>query len=338
MSKRAEHRPPEGDFAGALARAVARRRGLLDRRETDALRVFSAEGVPGVFVDVYASGSVLIVYDGAAPRSFDPSAAAGIALDILREIGVRAVYVKRFAKDRSRMGGQLPEALLNPTPAAGETLAEALVIREIDWNLEVRLYDGLSTGLFLDQRANRRFVRDWCAGQSSPPSVLNTFAYTCAFSIAAANGGAITTSVDVSPRYLEWGKRNFTHNGVDVTQHRFYKMDSFEFFNYARRKGLKYDLVILDPPSFGSGSKRKGIRAWSSLQDYSRLVRESVDLLKPKGMILASTNTVELCLPGRLEREITKALGGRPRWIRLPNVGEDFATERDRFAARAFEV
>lgn len=324
-------------FRDGLLRAVKKRASLIARKETQAFRIFSAEGLPGVFVDVYDTGAVLIVYEGKAPRDFDPASASATILEALKDIGVRGVYVKRFVKDRSRLGGELPEDVRDATPAAGEALPEAMIIREHNWKLEVRLYDGLSTGLFLDQRENRRFVERFAVSRKSA-QVLNTFAYTCAFSIAAAAGGASTTSVDVSPRYLEWGKRNFAHNDLPLDDHRFYKMDTFEFFNYARRKALKYDLIILDPPSFGSGSKRKGIRPWSSLTDYSRLIREASELLRPKGVIFASTNTTELCRPGRLESEIAKGLGHRPRWIDLPEVGEDFAAEQDRFAARAFGV
>jgi 23S rRNA (cytosine1962-C5)-methyltransferase len=146
--------------------------------------------------------------------------------------------------------------------------------------------------------------------------------------------------VDVSARYLEWGKRSFGLNVLDVAAHRFARMDTFEFFAYARRKELRYDMIILDPPSFASGSKRKGIRPWSSVEDYGRLVREAAGVLKPRGVILASTNTRELCRPGRLEREIQKGLGEgvRPQWVALPPTPADFAREAERFAARAFMV
>ena len=139
------------------------------------------------------------------------------------------------------------------------------------------------------------------------------------------------------PRYLDWGKRNFAHNALDITQHRFAKMDTFEFFGYARRKGLRFDLVILDPPSFASGSKKKGIRPWSSISDYARLVGQAAGLLHPGGIILASTNTQELCRPDRLDREILKGLGHAPQWVKLPPAAVDFSQERGRFAARAFE-
>lgn len=327
-----------------MAGALARRAPLFAQRTTDAVRVFSggADGVEGVFVDVYGAGATLIVYEGRAPAWFDAGEQAGVVLRALEPVGVRAVYVKPFARDRSRLGGVLPAEATGAVPAAGGAMPEAYTVREHEWNLEVRLYDGLSTGLFLDQRDNRRWVnravKDRAARREDggAVAVLNTFAYTCAFSVAAALGGAQTTSVDVSGRYLEWGKRNFAHNGLDAAQHRFAKMDTFEFFAYARRKLLSYDLVILDPPSFAAGNRKKGVRAFSSVSDYSALVHEASGLLRPGGAIFASTNTQELCRPGRLEREIEKALGDEPRWIGLPPAPLDFARDRERFVARAF--
>lgn len=327
----------------ALPAAVARRRPLISQPNTEAFRVFSdtPDGMSGVFIDIYGPGCVINVYEGRAPQDLGPGVAAGV-LKILAPLGVRAAYLKPFAKDRSRLGGRLPEIVSDPVPAAGDSLPEAFLIREHEWNLEIRLYDGLSTGLFLDQRNNRRFVADWvkdrARASAKPPTVLNTFAYTCAFSVAAATAGAITASVDVSGRYLDWGKRNFEHNKLDPAHHRFAKMDTFEFLGYAKRKGLQFDLIILDPPSFASGNKKKGIRPWSSVADYARLVGEASALLNPKGVIFASTNTQELCRPNRLEREIVKGLGKPPRWLRLPDMPLDFARDSERFDARAFAV
>lgn len=330
--------PVDSLIAKLLPAALNRRRPLINSGVA-AFRVFSGEpdGLDGVFVDVYGPGATLIIYEGRAPRHLGPSAEAAALLDGLSSLGVRAVYHKPFAKDRSRLGGDLPAVVTDPRPLAGETLPEAVMVREHAWTLEVRLYDGLSTGIFLDQRDNREWVRRFAASRRSA-AVLNTFAYTCAFSVAAAAAGAATTSVDVSPRYLEWGKRNFAHSGLDPAAHRFARMDTFEFLGYAARKGLRYDLIILDPPSFSAGSRRKGIPPWSSVADYVRLVREAAGLLAPGGAMLASTNTQELCRDGRLDREIVKGLGRAPRWLPLPPVPVDFARDRERFAARAFEL
>ena len=333
---------PPASFGALLRAAIAQRQNLINAGTTEAFRVFSgiADGLDGVYLDVYDCGAVMIVYEGRPPRSFDPRAEAETAWNILKPLAVEAVYLKPFAKDRSRLGGALPACVTDPTPAAGGAQPEAIVIREHDWKLEIRLYDGLSTGLFLDQRDNRHWVAQWSAQRARAaqpgPAVLNTFAYTCAFSVAAAVAGASTTSVDVSARYLDWGKRNFAHNGLDPAEHHFAKMDTFDFFGYAARKALRYDLIILDPPSFAAGKKK--VRPWSSVADYARLVGQASRLLKPRGVIFASTNTQELCRPGRLEHEIVKGLGRTPKWIELPETPVDFAREEDRFAARAFGI
>ncbi len=323
-----------------LGRAIGKRVGLRTAG-VEAFRAFggSADGLEGVYLDVYGPGAALNVYEGRAPRWVLASAASREALAVLAPLGVRAVYVKPFAKDRSKLGGDLPAGATDPNPAAGEALPEAVVIRENGCAIEIRLWDGLSTGLFLDQRNNRQWVAEGVARRVAAgerPAVLNTFAYTCGFSVAAARAGAVTTSVDVSGRYLDWGKRNFALNGLDPELHRFARMDTFEFLAYAARKELRYDLVILDPPSFASGSKKKGIRPWSSTADYHRLVREASALLTKGGAIFASTNTQELCGGDRLEREVIRGLGHEPRWLKLPAVPVDFSGERGRFAACAF--
>lgn len=334
-------------LAPLLHKSLAKRKSLV--KSNAAFRAFSGptEGIPGVFLDIYANGATLITYEGTTPKRFDPQAEAHAALEVLSNssLETKAIYLKPFARDRSKLGGHLPDIVTNPTPIAGEPLAESLTIREHNWNLEVRLYDGLSTGLFLDQRSNRKFLADWIAkraasSQSQPFTVLNTFAYTCAFSVAAATNGAVTTSVDVSARYLDWGKRNFTLNNLDPAQHRFARMDTFEFFDYAQRKNLTYDYIVLDPPSFAAANKKRGTKAWSSLAHYAPLVGKASQLLRPKGVIFASTNTQDLCKPGRLEREIEKGLSTfrrRPKWLSLPPTPIDFSMERDRFAALAFE-
>ena len=329
-----------------LARAIEHRLPLIEKKSTQAFRAFSgaADGLDGVYIDIYGPGATLMIYEGRAPKNFENSDAPSIVLESLATLGVRAVYKKPFAKDRSKLGGELPSCVTDPIPAAGEQLPESFLIQEHGWSLEIRLYDGLSTGLFLDQRDNRRWiankVRALAAERSGgpAPTVLNTFAYTCAFSIAAALAGAHTASVDVSGRYLDWGKRSFAYNNLDISLHRFAKMDTFEFCTYARRKNLTFDFIVLDPPSFAAGSKKKGIRPWSSVDDYARLIKESAAILNPRGIIFASTNTTELCRPGRLDKEIVKGLGTQPRWLNLPPPPIDFAREKERFAARAFTL
>ncbi|MBL9002073.1 MAG: class I SAM-dependent methyltransferase [Phycisphaerae bacterium] len=345
MNVAPRHSDRHAQFHEFVVKAANRRRALRDSLRGDvsvprraAYRVFGGkpDGIDGVYIDVYDNAAVLIVYEGIAPDRIDWRGAGAAA--VLSALGVRAVYFKPFARDRSRMGGEMPPEVLDPMPAAGEPVPAHVLIDEYEWTLEVQLHGGLSTGLFLDQRENRRFVWRWVKDRGGTPAVLNTFSYTCAFSVAAAAAGAVTASIDVSAKYLEWGRRNFIHNGIDAAPHRFARMDTFEFFAYAQRKGLGFDFVILDPPSFAAGSRKKGTPPFSAVSDYARLIAGAAALLRPRGVILASTNTRELCLPGRLERVIAKGLGQEPKYLRQPPPAEDFAAERGRFAARIFSV
>ncbi len=308
---------------------------------SDAWRVFAGigDGFDGVFIDRYGPGAVLMLYEGTDADALDANEAAQVTLAGLSALGATSVYVKPFARDRSKLGGAHPAALTDPNPAVGDPLPEAVTVHEHGCAFEVRLWDGFSTGIFLDQRENRRLLAELCARRPGT-RVLNTFAYTCGFSVACARAGAITASVDVSGRYLDWGKRNFALNTIDIAPHRFARMDTFEFLEYAARKSLAFDLIILDPPSFASADKRRGIRAWSSVSDYWKLVAAAAERLDPKGdrLIFASTNTLELCRPGRLEREVCKGLAREPKWLELPPVPVDFNVDKGRFAARLFRV
>src|SRR5207245_1705193 len=137
--------------------------------------------------------------------------------------------------------------------------------------------EGYSVGLFLDQRDNRRrlLVNHIAAhfplfqNSASGAEVLNTFAYTCGFSVCAAKAGARTTSIDLSKKYLEWGKRNFSANQIDPAQHEFLYGDVFDWLRRFVKKQRRFDVIVLDPPSF-SRSKEKG--PFQSEKDYAILV------------------------------------------------------------------
>lgn len=322
-----------------LSAALDRRADLLARPDLDAIRIFNsaADGLPGLVIERLGPGATLITNDGTSAESLDPHAAAHAVLEALAPLGVRAVYHKPFIRDRSKLGGQLPPELKDPAPAAGETLDPAVMINEYGAKFEVALYDGYSTGIFLDQRDNRAALAALVA-ENDDVTVLNTFAYTCAFSVVCANAGARTTSVDVSGRYLKWGRRNFEHNALDPAGHRFTRLDTFEFFTLAKRKGLTFDIIILDPPSFASGNKRKGIPAWSSTREFPRLVAEAAGILAPGGVIFASTNTRELCSPGALRKRIIEGLGRSPVWLALPETPPDCAQSPPEFAACMFTL
>jgi 23S rRNA (cytosine1962-C5)-methyltransferase len=141
---------------------------------------------------------------------------------------------------------------------------------------------GYSVGLFVDQRENRRFVR-----QSKPKRLLNCFAYTCSFSVAAASAGAQTVNVDLSKKSLERGRQNFVLNSLSTEGHQFISDDVRPVLGRLARRGEKFDMIILDPPTF---SRTKGGDAFHVESDFEGLIVSALDLIEGNARILLSTN------------------------------------------------
>lgn len=166
---------------------------------------------------------------------------------------------------------------------------------------EFRSHQGMSPGLFLDQRQNR----EWVLENSSQKSVLNLFAYTCGFSVFAALGKAKEVlSVDLSANFLDWGKKNFDLNHLNSPSYQFHKADSFFFLERAKLKNRYFDLIICDPPSF---SRNKDGKVFRIEKDLQRLLQLCWDCLTDSGYLLFSTN-YEGWDSAELENQIKKGL------------------------------
>ena len=169
---------------------------------------------------------------------------------------------------------------------------------------QVFMNDGLMTGIFLDQHEVRGSLVD---GLAMGKSLLNMFSYTAAFSVAAAMGGASqTTSVDLAKRSRELSQAHFQANGISTGDHRFIVMDVFEYFKYAKRKDLTYDVIVLDPPSFARNKKQ----TFSVAKDYYKLISQSLEILNPGGIIIASTNAANVSRQ-KFTEQIDKGFAGR---------------------------
>ncbi|HEX0381395.1 TPA: class I SAM-dependent rRNA methyltransferase [Streptococcus pneumoniae] len=169
---------------------------------------------------------------------------------------------------------------------------------------QVFMNDGLMTGIFLDQHEVRGSLVD---GLAMGKSLLNMFSYTAAFSVAAAMGGASqTTSVDLAKRSRELSQAHFQANGLSTDEHRFIVMDVFEYFKYAKRKDLTYDVIVLDPPSFARNKKQ----TFSVAKDYHKLISQSLEILNPGGIIIASTNVANVSRQ-KFTEQIDKGFAGR---------------------------
>lgn len=186
----------------------------------------------------------------------------------------------------------------------GQEAPEFFTVLENGVLYQVFMNDGLMTGIFLDQHEVRGSLVD---GLAMGKSLLNMFSYTAAFSVAATMGGASqTTSVDLAKRSRELSQAHFQANGISIDDHRFVVMDVFEYFKYAKRKGLTYDVIVLDPPSFARNKKQ----TFSVAKDYHKLISQSLEILNPGGIIIASTNAANVSRQ-KFTEQIDKGFAGR---------------------------
>lgn len=183
---------------------------------------------------------------------------------------------KIFFKEREPQKGNQQYTRL------GEKSRE-LIVQENGLNFIINLTDYIDTGLFLDHRITRQWVRE----QAMDKRVLNLFAYTGSFTVYAAAGGATSTStVDLSATYINWARRNLEANGLSSDRHRFHQTDVFEWLRKA--DGEFFDLIILDPPTFSNSKRMRGVL--DVQRDHPYLIRACLDHLAPGGILFFSTN------------------------------------------------
>ncbi|MFM8314813.1 MAG: class I SAM-dependent methyltransferase, partial [Deltaproteobacteria bacterium] len=239
--------------------------------------------------------------------------------------------LKVFVGDRSSKKADL--SYYENKPFWGIESPSQLVCSESGMKVEIHPYDGFSTGIFLDQRNNREFLRR----SFSDKEVLNCFSYTCAFSVACALGHNRVTSVDLSKKYLEWGKTNFVLNGLRPEDYSFYAVDVFEQFKKAKKLGKSYDLIILDPPSFSRNNQGK---AFSVKKDMKQLIEESCDVLNSQGVLFVSSNlaTWNSRALNKLVGEVFESKYLKFKEVTLPPTPFDLATVEVPLSACCFKV
>jgi 23S rRNA (cytosine1962-C5)-methyltransferase len=264
---------------------LALRQAVIDPTATNCYRVAhgAADRWPDCFVDRLGEFMLL--------SSETPSDSAKLPRWVNQE-GLRGTYTKALRRQPGSSGTES----LSPQLLSGEAAPDEFTVLENHVQYKLSFAEGYSVGLFLDQRDNRRrlLTNHVAAGFPLLPSgpgqahVLNVFAYTCAFSVCAALGsGATCTSLDLSRKYLDWGRRNFEANGLDPQKHDFIFGDAFDWMRRLAKKQRFFDVILLDPPTF-SRSRQHG--TFQVENDYGLLVRTALPLLKPQGVLFASTN------------------------------------------------
>jgi 23S rRNA (cytosine1962-C5)-methyltransferase len=273
-----------------LGEAVERRDALAPHGDAYRLVNDGGDALWGVDVDRYGDFAVV------ALRGDEAVAAREAVLDAVARLGFAGVYLKLRPKQANVIVDTRRDDYAPEFPARGAAAPDVMMVHEHGVAYEVRLGDGLSTGIFLDQRNGRALVRKLAPGRR----VLNLFAYHAAFSVAAIAGGAsATVSVDASGVAVERARSNIAQLGGDGDAHRVVRADVITFLE--RDKG-SYDVIILDPPSFAT-TKRTTFRV---ARDYPRLATLALKRLASGGHLLACTNHRGMT-SAKLERHLRDA-------------------------------
>jgi 23S rRNA (cytosine1962-C5)-methyltransferase len=262
-------------FSKRLKTAFGHRASFYNNSDTTAFRVFNGEGdgVGGLTID-YFDGYYLITWYSKGIYHFRE-----YIIDALQElVDFKGIYQKkRFDESGKYIEGD--------DFVAGERGEFPIIVKENGVNIAVYLNESAMVGVFLDQRDVRRTIRDVYA---KGKRVLNTFSYTGVFSVFSAAGGAVkTTSVDLANRSKSKTIEQFSVNGIDAQTQDIIVEDVFKYFKYAVKKELKFDMVILDPPSFARSKKF----VFSAEKDYTNLLKEAIAITEDNGIIVASTNS-----------------------------------------------
>jgi len=261
--------------------------------ETNSIRLFdgSGDGLAEVYLDQLGEHWLLSTHDGMLPENFRTT---------LSQFG-KSVYWKKLDQHEKQ----------SPSLLCGSPVAEPFLAKENGITYQLSFDSGYSQGLFLDQRENRARIMNMVKPEQR---ILNTFAYTGAFSVAAASAGATTTTLDLSQPYLNWAKTNMSLNKINPDDHYFCKGDTFHWLSRFAKSGKSFHGIILDPPTFSRDSKGKVFRVE---KDYHRLVSLAKSLLTPDGWILACTNCRKLSA-WEFEEQLIKGMGENASLESLP--------------------
>jgi 23S rRNA (guanine2445-N2)-methyltransferase / 23S rRNA (guanine2069-N7)-methyltransferase len=188
-------------------------------------------------------------------------------------------------------------------------------IAEAGLAFEVNLTDYLDTGLFLDHRPTRAWLRELAGGKR----FLNLFAYTATASVYTAAGGALsTTSVDLSATYTDWARRNLERNGLARDVNRVIRADVLEWVSAAGATGNRFDLVFCDPPTFSNSKRMK--ETWDVQRDHAALITDIAKLLAEDGLLVFSCNRRKFAF----DRETLEAVGLLCEDVTARTIPKDF--------------
>ena len=303
-------------FQQKIQQAINYRKNYFEDDTTTAFRIFNGEGdgAGGLTIDYFDSYYMITWYSLGIYTFKDMIVEA-----LKNSVEYNAIYQKKRFDSKGQYLDDESDFII------GEKPNFPIIIKENNINYAINLDDGPMTGIFLDQKDVRKTIRD---KYSKNKTVLNTFSYTGAFSVAAAIGGAKqTTSVDLAKRSLAKTSEQFSVNNIDPKSQNIIVEDVFNYFKYAVKKKLLFDMVIVDPPSFARSKKV----TFSVSKDYVKLLKEIIQITKKGGKIVASTNYANLNMK-RFRDFIDKAFkesNCRYRIEEVFSLPSDFKTSKE---------
>lgn len=286
------------DLKNKLAIALEKRAPLFD--VTDALRIVNgaADGFPGLTIDKFG--------DRYQMQFFGPELLTS-KTEIVEALAALFNPICVVTKERlSSSGKSLENAPMDVVVGSREDAVGT--VREGNANFHVDLLDTINPGLFLDMRHVRLEVEERFREMSGASSAnleasahlenpglrfLNLFSYTCSFSVHARLGGAaVATNADISGKILDKGRENYALNGLDLRPGEFFRGNAIEYVHWAQKKGLRFDGIVLDPPSF---ARFKGFN-FNVREHLMPLVADCATILNPGGFFMVSSNYSEFNL------------------------------------------
>ncbi|MGE6539494.1 class I SAM-dependent rRNA methyltransferase [Bacillus luti] len=299
-------------FESKIKSALHKRKQFYKSSDTTAFRVVNGEGdgLGGLIIDYYDGYYVVSWYSEGIYTFRDEIIAA-----LQKVANFKGIYEKKRFDTKGKY-------IEGDDFVAGERGEFPLIVKENGVNFAVYLNDGAMVGVFLDQRNVRKQIRDkYAKGRT----VLNMFSYTGAFSVFAALGGASkTTSVDLANRSLSKTIEQFSVNEIDYEAQDIIVEDVFLYFKYAAKKKMKFDMVVLDPPSFARSKKY----TFSAAKDYKNLLKETIAITENNGIIVASTNCSAFDMKkfkGFIDTAF-KEMNGKYKILEEHSLPEDFRT------------
>ena len=253
---------------------------------TDAFRVVNgaADGFPGLTLDKFGDRFQIQYFGEELLR--ERNAVVDAVASLFNPVCI--VVKERLSRSGKSLENTPMEVVLGSREDAVGT------VREGNAKFHVDLLDTVNPGLFLDMRHVRLEVEERFAGMTSGGlRFLNLFSYTCSFSVHARLGGAaVATNADISGKILDKGRENYALNGLDLRPGEFFRGNALEYVRWAIKKGLRFDGIVLDPPSF---ARFKGFN-FNVREHLMPFVSECAEVLNPHGFIMVSSNYSEFAL------------------------------------------